>query len=978
MKKNLLSLFFGVTCSLFCLQAFAQDRTVTGTVTDAATGEPLVGVNIVVQGTTTGAITTASGTYSIRVPSSEAVLLFSFVGYEVSSVQVTNLTVIDVELAPSAVGLDELVVIGYGTQRRGSITGAISSVSSDEIQERPVLNAGQALQGRATGVVALSDGGSTPGTNVTIRIRGRRSLTATNEPLFVVDGIPWEGSITGLNTRDIKSMEVLKDASATAIYGSRGANGVILVTTYRGGDMATTISYSGHYGITNAIALPDNMNGDQYYRLKEVGGRAFTQDELDAHAAGVSTDWVNEVIERGYQTNNQLSVRGGNAKTAFALSANYFKEQGIISLQDYTRKTFRVNLDHQATKRIKVGTSTQVLSGLQNLGPNTYGGAVNISPLAEPYDADGNLVFRPGADPLLWNPLADYEEGIFADERESFRVFSNIFAEIDILKNLSYRMNFGPSLKTYRRGLFQGSNSSARQGGNPLVRKEHERVYQYTFENILTYNLVTDDHNLNFTGLYSIQESNAEETYIEVEDIPYESQLYHNLGTAEIVNDMGSDLSQWGIMSVMGRVNYELMGKYMITLTGRFDGSSRLAEGNKWGFFPSAAVLWRISSESFMQGQDLFNDLRFRVSYGVTGNTGIDPYQTRGSLSRSFYNFNGSSGLGFRPGTLANPDLRWESSATANIGLDFGLMEGRIAGSFEVYQTHTTDLLLERQLPITSGFSSVFENVGETRNRGWELGVTFQNIATGDFSWETNLNLFGNKEEILDLYGTEEDDVGNQWFIGEPLTVWYDYEKIGIWQLGEEDGASVFSQFPGEIKINDQDNNGIINQDDKIIIGSDMPTVTLGLGSRIAYKGVDLSFMLLGVFGHTVRNQYLIDRTTLQGRYNNMNVDYWTETNPTNEHPKPDGSREYPLYSSTRGYYQGDFFKIKNIQLGYNFPDTPLSKVGIKKLRVYLNLDTLIFWSHLQKGLDPEKYGGSITADVPSTRMYSFGLMVDF
>jgi hypothetical protein len=283
----------------------------------------------------------------------------------------------------------------------------------------------------------------------------------------------------------------------------------------------------------------------------------------------------------------------------------------------------------------------------------------------------------------------------------------------------------------------------------------------------------------------------------------------------------------------------------------------------------------------------------------------------------------------------------------------------------------------------------VYENIGETRNRGWELGVTFRNMGTEDFQWETYLNLFGNKEEILDLYGTEEDDVGNLWFIGEPLTVWYDYEKIGIWQLGEEEAASVYSQKPGEIHVKDQNEDDIINQEDKIILGSDMPTMTASLGARLEYKGVDFSFMLLGVFGHTVYNQYLRDRTTLQGRYNNLNVDYWTETNPTNDQPKPDGSREYPLYETTRCYYPGDFFKVKNVQLGYSIPGTPLSKVHIKKLRIYLNLDTLFLWSHLQKGLDPEKwdtdkdsngrmYGGRITADVPSTRMYSFGIMVDF
>ena len=976
MKKKLL-LFFGIIFCLSCIKLYAQERTVTGTVTDGANNEALVGVNIIVEGTTTGAITAANGTYSITVPSNEANLVFSFIGYAVQSVLVGNQTILDIQLASSTVGLDELVVIGYGTQQRGSITGAIASVSSDDIQELPVSNAGSALQGRAAGVVALS-AGNQPGEGVTIRIRGRRSLTATNEPLFVVDGIPYDGNIADINPRDIKSMEVLKDASATAIYGSRGANGVILITTNRGGNMATIVSYAGHYGISNVLGLPDMMNGDQYYTLKEVGGRAFTQDEIDAHASGISTEWMDLVLDKGFQTNHQLSVRGGNAKTGFAVSANYFNEGGVIEIQDFTRYTFRVNLDHKVSEKIRVGTSTQVSYSNQNWGSNPYSVSTNISPLAVPYDENGDLIYRPGADPLLWNPLADYTEGNLLDERATLRVFSNIFAEIDFLKNLTYRVNFGPDFREYRRGLFQGSNSIARQGGVPLVRKEHERVYNYTFENILTYKLNNDIHDLDITGLYSLQQYRGESTFIEAEDIPYESQLYHNIGTAETIRGFGSDLSEWGMMSFMGRVNYQVMGKYMVTLTGRYDGSSRLAEGNKWGFFPSAAGLWRISGEDFMAGQNLFSDLRLRVSYGLTGNTGIDPYQTRGSLSRTIYSFGGNAAFGYRPDALANPELKWETSATANIGLDFGMMEGRISGSFELYRTSTTDLLLERQLPITSGFNSVFENIGETLNKGWELSLTTRNIATGDFSWETTLNLFGNKEEIVDLYGTAEDDVGNRWFIGQPLTVWYDYEKLGIWQTPEADAASVYSQFPGEIKVDDVNSDDLINQDDKVILGSDMPTITIGLGSRFEYKGVDLSFLLLGVFGHTIYNSFLVGNTTLQGRYNGLNVDYWTETNPTNEHPKPDGSRERPIYTSTRGYYPGDFFKVKNIQLGYSIPTSALTKAGIKKLRVYVNFDTPFIWSHLDDNQDPEIYGGRVVADVPAIRMYSFGVMLDF
>lgn len=980
--KNLTSkiprkvVFLGIVFSLLSLACLQAQVDVSGTVTDEE-GTPLIGVNILVKGTSQGTITDLDGTFSLTA-APDATLVFTYTGYAALEVPVDGKSQIDVSMAAGASILNEVVVVGYGTQRRGSVTGAISSVDADDIQELPVSDAGQALQGRAAGVMALASGNQ-PGEGVTIRIRGRRSLTATNEPLFVVDGIPYDGNIADINPRDIKSMEVLKDASATAIYGSRGANGVILITTNRGGDFPTTVSYSGYYGISSVVGVPDMMNGDEYYRLKEVGGRAFTADEEAAHAAGVSTDWLDLVLDNGHQQTHQLSVRGGTAKTGFALSANYFNEQGVIETQKFDRYTFRVNLDHQASQKLKIGTSTQISNAIQDWGSNTYGWATNISPLAEPYDADGNLVFRPGADPLLWNPLADYVDGTLEDERRTLRVFSNIFAELDLFKGLKYRLNFGPDYREYRRGLFQGANSTARQGGVPLVQKEHERVYNYTLENILTYNLSSGSHDLRFTGLYSIQESRYEYTNIQAENVPYESQLYHNIGTAETVLEYGSDLAEWGIMSFMGRINYEFLGKYMLTLTGRYDGSSRLAEGKKWGFFPSAAVLWRVSDEAFLENSKTFSNLRLRLSYGVTGNTGIDPYQTRGSLSRTIYSFGGNAAFGYRPGTLSNPDLQWESSATANVGLDFGLFDYRISGSFELYQTNTTNLLLERQIPITSGFNSVFENIGETINRGWELSVVTRNVSTGDFSWETTINLFGNREEIVDLYGTKEDDIGNQWFIGEPLTVWYDYDMLGIWQTNEADQAAVYGLTPGQIKVRDVNNDNIINQDDRIIIGTDIPTVTLGLGSRFEYKGVDLSFLLLGVFGHTINNTFETDKATLQGRYNNLNVDYWTESNPTNDHPKPDGSVERPLYHTSRAYYPGDFFKIRNIQIGYTFLGNDTSRSWLKRARIYVNMDTPYFWNSLpQKFIDPEIYGGEVVDDVPTTRMFSFGLMADF
>ncbi len=966
---------------VFISYTMAQ-QTITGMVV-SEDGTPLPGVTVVVKGKTLGAITNIEGQYALNIPDNENTLVFSFIGMKSQEVVIGNQTSINVTLIADIIGLEEVVAIGYGTERKGSITGAISSVSSEDIQELPIIDAGSALQGRASGVMALS-AGSRPGDGVTIRIRGRRSLTATNEPLYVIDGIPYDGNINDINPRDIKSMEVLKDASATAIYGSRGANGVILITTIRGGNMTTTVSYNGYYGVSSAVGKPDMMNSEEFMKLKEIGGYAINDAERDALARGISTDWIDLIVSNGYKQSHQLSVRGGNAKTAFAISTNLFKEQAVIKIQDFTRKTLRINLDHNISDRIRVGTSTQLSDQLLNHGSdendatNAYGSAINATPLSEPYDSDGNIIYQPGADPLRWNPLADLVKGATVDEKTRLRVFSNIYAEIDISKELNYRMNYGIDYQNYRRGLFQGSLSSSRQYSSPRAFKRHESNYNTTFENIFTYSKkINENHSLKATGLFSVQESKYEMSLIDVEGIPYEHQLFHNLTTGETVLEYDSDLQEWGIMSFMGRVNYDMMGKYLFTFTGRYDGSSRLSEDKKWGFFPSVAMLWKISNEGFMQDQSFFSDLRLRLSHGITGNTGIDPYQTRGGLTRTVYSYGGASGFGYRPGMIANPDLKWESSATTNIGIDFGIGQ-TIAGSFQVYKTNTTDLLLERKLPITSGFDSVMENIGETLNKGWELSINARLIHTNNFTWSTDLNLFGNKEEIVDLYGTGADDIGNEWFIGQPLSVWYDYDKLGIWQTNEADQAAVYQVSPGIIKVRDVNSDNKINEEDRVILGSNIPTITVGLGSRMTYKDFEFSFLLLGIFGQTIYNEYEVNLSTLQGRYNNLNVDYWTESNPTNDNPKPDGSREYPLYRESRGYQAGDFLKVKNIQLGYNLPKKALSKIGVKSMKVYINADSPFIFSGLSNNLDPEAYDGTIRGETPSARMFSLGVNIDF
>jgi TonB-linked SusC/RagA family outer membrane protein len=977
--KLLFCLFIsGIVITGFTDFATAQNQTVTGTVLSAETGEALPGVSIVVQGTTTGTSTNFDGEFSLNVPSLNATLVFSFIGFETLEEPINGRTNLNVVLTPQAIVGDELVVVGYGAVERRDITGSVASVSSRDIQEVPITDAGQALQGRAAGVVALSEG-NRPGQGVTIRVRGRRSLTASNEPLFVVDGIPLEGGINDINPRDIQSMEVLKDASATAIYGSRGANGVVLVTTNRGGNHPTTVSYSGHTGIRVAHGTPDVMSGEEYAAMKEAAGRDFTPAELDAIERGVSTDWIDLLLDEGIQHNHQLSVQGGNESTQFAVSGNFFFDRGVITHQDFTRNTFRLNLDHAVSDRFSIGTSTQLSRQVQNWGSNPYGGALATNPLAEPYDEDGNLIYRPGADPLIFNPLADLEEGAYVDERERLRIFSNIYADLDIFENLNYRMNFGPDFQDWRRGLFQGSLSGARQFGSPFAEKEHERNITYTFENILTYDQNFENHALSVTGLFSIQESRTEWSEFSASELPYEHQQYHNIGTGATIEGLGSDLEEWGLMSYMARANYQFMDRYLLTLTGRYDGSSRLSEGQKWGFFPSVAVGWRISDEPFMADSELFSDLRIRVSYGRTGNTAIDPYQTRGGLDRTIYSFGSSSGFGFRPTSLANPELRWETSATFNIGLDFGFWGDRVAGSLELYQTDTSDLLLERVIPITSGFNSVLENIGDTRNRGFEFSLNSNNINTADFSWSTSLNIFANREEIVELFGTGEDDIGNEWFIGEPLTVWYDYDMIGIWQLDEEAEAASYGRSPGEIKLRDINNDGSITEEDRVIRGSDMPTLSAGIGNRFRYRDFDLSVFIFGSFGHTIYNNFKVGNSSLQGRYNNLNVNYWTPDNPSNDTPKPDGTREFPLNSSSRGYDPGDFLKVRNIQFGYNLPSSALTTVGIRSARVYVNAETPFVFSQLDSSVDPEQYGGEIeTGNGPSTRLFTVGVNINF
>jgi TonB-linked SusC/RagA family outer membrane protein len=982
----------------------AQDVQVSGTVLDE-TGMPLPGVSILLKGTTRGTTTDLDGKYSISAPSN-GVLVFSFIGYNNSEENVGSRTKIDLTLNPDVSNLEEVVVVGYGTQKKSQLTGAISSVGNKEIQELPITDARQALQGRAAGVDVVQPG-SKPGSAPQVRIRGRRSFNASNEPLYVIDGIPTVGGLEDINPQDITSMEVLKDASATAIYGSRGSNGVVLITTKRGGAGKTVVSLDSYYGVANELGRIEVFDGPAFAEFKresrravgnypegpateEADKRIFEPVELESIALGRSTDYVAGLMRQGNIQSHQVGVSGGNDKTTFFVSGNYFKDVGVILNQDFSRYTFRINLDHKITKKVSIGTSTLfTMSERNGENFNPIGGALQENPLGKPFDDNGNIIFQPTSDGLRTNPFAEVVPGAQVDETYRTRIFNSIYLNWEIAKGLTYRVNFGPDYTVRRNGRFTGSQTNARRGGDATGSVDDRFQFNYTLENILNYTKTFNSvHNLNFTALQSFQQDRFEQSSISVLGIPAPSQLYHRLGDASQITGANTNLVEWALLSYMGRVNYDYKGKYLLTASARADGSSRFGANNKFGFFPSAAFGWNMHQEEFLKNSSVVDQLKFRVSYGSIGNQAITPYQTQALLGRTAYAWDNTAAFGYRPNSIGNPDLRWETSTTFNTGFDFSIFKNRIFGSVEYYVTNTSDLLAPQPLPNSTGFGGFITNIGETQNRGIELSLSTLNIERGDFTWSTDMIFTRNREEILSL--PNGDDIAAGRFIGQPLTVFFDLKKIGIWQTSEKDLAATFSDRVGEIKIQDTNGDNRINSLDRVVLGSAVPDFSIGMTNRFAYKGFDVSFFLFGRFGSMIRSAFHDNFNLLFGRYNNLAVDYWTPNNPTNLYPRPNQNQEFPKYRTSMSYFDGTFIKVRNINFGYTFDDTIAKKIGLNSLRLYSSIQNPFIFSEyrrVHKGIDPETFidgeqgveGGVINANIaPPVVQYTFGISAKF
>lgn len=978
-----------------------QQKNISGSVTDS-NGSPIPGVSVVLKGTSKGTITDSEGKFALANVADDAILVFSFVGMKTQEIPVSGQTAINVTMVEDYVGVDEVVVIGYGVQKKSDITGSITSVDVEKLRDVPSANLTKALQGKTAGV-EITNIGNRPGSSSQIRIRGSRSLSASNDPLVVVDGIPFGGSISDIASDDIASIEVLKDASATVIYGSRGSNGVIIITTKKGKTGALKVGYNGYFGLTNVAREYNLMNAEDFIKLRTAANYTnYLPDEKESMLLGRETDWQNLIYKTAQTSNHEINLSAGTENTQYSLSGGYYSEDGVLPGMDYSRYTLRFALDQKIGKYIQIGLTTMnSLAYTDGQSANPMFAIMSLSPLSVPYKADGTLNKQPGYDTeLTYNPLTLLDKSSWKEQNRRNATFNTLYAQVDILDGLKYRANLGYDFSTNKYNNFYGSATQFKQGSASTAVVSNTDNSAYTIENLLMYDKTFGAHHIGFTAMQSMQESTSIGSSFQGTNIAADYLQYNNLALASVVNasSNGNYYSKWSLVSFMGRLNYSFHDRYLVTLTGRSDGSSRLAEEKKWHAYPAVALGWKISQEPFMKYVSVISNLKLRAGYGQTSNTSINPYTTLGGLSNTKYDF-GSTGVnGYYVSTLPNTELTWEYTSQTNLGLDFGVLNDRINGSVDMYLQKTDGVLLGVSLPPSQGVPGSFlKNIGKTENKGLEIslnGLIIKPRNTNNLSWEVNANVFFNREKIVALQEASiKQDIGNGWFVGYPASAIYDYEKIGIWQLGEEVDAAVYSAKPGDLKIKDQitvdtDSDGTadaadnkIDDKDRKVLGSSQPKLLGGFTSTWEYKGFDLSVVGFFRVGGTIISTLHMPNAyynRLDGRRNQIVVDYWTPENPTNDMPAPnvniDASRTNVL-----GYFDGSFLKIRSINLGYNVDPKHTKFIGPgAKVRIYSSVtDPFIFFSpYIKKGgLDPEPTNAA-SADNNALAMPSRSLVV--
>lgn len=1011
---------------------------VTGTVTDEA-GKPLIGVSIKIKGSSTGVLSDTRGHFTIDIQPGTT-LVVSYVGYTNKEVTYHQPSDLQIVLQPYNPALDDVVVVGYGTQKKKDLTGAITSIKAGDVTLNPSGNPMIALQGKVPGLDITKSSGAA-GAGVNMQIRGTRSLSASGNPLVLIDGMP--GSYSSLNPNDIESIDILKDASSTAIYGASGANGVILITTKSGKEGKTQVNYDAYVGYNGWSMTPKVHTGAQYFAVKkqaqQEAGSYTTDDKVlsaevyAAYQKGAYIDWAKAIMESKLTQNHSISLSGGMKKTKAYFSLNYNDENGQYKGDKYKVLSSNIKIEHKVNEWFAAGLNTQLFYTTAGSAYSKMENALRATPYGRLYDDNGNLNILPVAgDEQTVNYLLDTDPNVYRDESNNFSLYFNPYIRLTPIKGLSFESRVSGQLIYSRSNLFVGIGSyqyywaegANATGTTPTVAAtiEQDRNYNYRWENILTYDFnIAREHDFKITAVSTYDHNQTELTNMSNNQFTSNKYLWENLGVGKSPA-VSSGYSMSRSLGLIGRLNYSYKDRYLFQASIRQDGSSKLATGHRWASFPAVSAGWRISEEDFMQGtKSWFSNLKLRVGYGVSGTASIDPYSSISNIETGYYSLSGEKVNKDNYSQLwANQDLTWERSYNTNIGIDADFLKNRIRFTGDFYITNTDGVIWTKNIPVVNGgynASTAYQtrvNIAKTKNTGIELGLYTTNIETKQFTWSSSLTFSANKERITKLAEKSNTPVVNGDYallVGEPVNAYYSYKILGVWQKGEEDQAAVFGEAPGDLKIEvpglisagdnsfykldangnpvmddngnkiiyNADNPYAISDNDRQIIGHNSPDWSLGFQNSFSYAGFDLTVYAYMRFGQMINYSFLTDYDPSGGDNFGSYFNYWTASNPSNDFPALNASRQRQDYIGFGGlsYIEGSFFKIKNITLGYMLPASTLKKLHIDRLRFYATVTNpvVIAKSHLIQDYDPEQNG---SLDFPLTKQMVLGLNLSF
>lgn len=983
---------------LYGVNSVADAQSVKGLVTDQS-GEPVIGASISVKGTSARTVTDLDGAFEVNARKGSTIIV-SYIGYATEEVKVTGNN-LKIKLNEEDKTLDDVVVVGYGTVRKRDLTGSVSSVKSDDIARIPTSNVMEAIQGLVPGLDITKTSGEA-GSSVSMLLRGTKSINGSNEPLFIIDGV--EGSYEELNTNDIASVEILKDASSTAVYGAAGANGVIIITTKEPKKNKFSIDFDAYYGWNVITSFPDVNRGEAYINFRREAQRAaglwngpeddanlfpsYMQDLIDQ---GKWVNWFDLASQTGTTSSYNLSTSYSNDRMKSYFSLGYYDMEGLLKGDELKRYSARAKIDFKANDVLKYGLNLYAMySDNDKRYSRIWNRIICMPPLGEPYNEDGTINNFPLGDNNM-TPIADNGEGRYINNVQTLSVAPQIYFELTPLKGLSFKSVLGGYFRNVKQGIYQGPDSyQGLESKAVLASTPNKFTYNYKWQNILTYNLnIKEDHNLTLTGVTEWTKKRLFTSTATANGFDSNDYGYYNLGAATGVPTVSSSYVQSQMMSYVVRANYSYKGRYLLTLSNRWDGSSMLAKGHKWDSFPAAAVAWRISDEVFMEKmQNTISNLKLRLSYGVTGNAGAAEYATMAYSRTGTLGFQDipQSFSGFST-NIANKDLGWEKSYMFDAGIDLGLLKNRIEMTVDWYRTTTKDILFEMSLPYAAGGYAgspftIWSNVGETRNTGVELSITSRNFVGPKFQWTTTLSFAKNNEKVVKTTSDGPLQFDDYYLInGYPVNTYYGYKYAGIWGTAEAEEAAKYGQKPGQVHIAENgEANYVLNADDYYVLGSATPKWSGSLLNTFSYKNFDLSIQLIARWGWTI-NYGLTGWYRTDGLTPSPTIcDYWTPENQNARYPRPDASisNGQDTYQQWANFFDGSYIKVKNISLGYTVPKSLLSKFKVERLRLYFTASNPFIWTkcHYLKNYDPEKGGDDDTA--PLSKQFVFGINLSF